>query len=358
MGLKIYAVGDIMLGEQKLCNNFGVKSIIKKNGADYLFKDTFPLFNDGDIVFGNLESSITDRNTVSKNDSFFCADPSAIPSLKKAHFNILSIANNHIMEHGQISFYNTIQILKENGITPIGIRNKTDILSIDGVKVAFLAYSFIADNMKEVCYNKIRTEKTIIEDIKKVKSRSNIIIISLHWGYEYTPYPSPDQIRIGRTLVDSGADIVLGGHPHVTQSYEIYKNRPIFYSLGNFIFDDTYIPTTQKSIIAAITINNSLNSFEVTIIPVQLDKENYQPRLITNPSKRTSLDYIETIRKKIENQSLDEYTAFVGNYNILSHKFNQMAKWDMKIQFIKNFYRYSASTIFTIIKQYFRKTAG
>jgi hypothetical protein len=128
--------------------------------------------------------------------------------------------------------------------------------------------------------------------------------------------------------------------------------------LGNFIFDDTYIPTTQKSIIAAITINNSLNSFEVTIIPVQLDKENYQPRLITNPSKRTSLDYIETIRKKIENQSLDEYTAFVGNYNILSHKFNQMAKWDMKIQFIKNFYRYSASTIFTIIKQYFRKTAG
>ena len=185
-----------------------------------------------------------------KEPFFFSAYSDMVKGLKNAHFNVLSIANNHIMENGQKHFIHTIQILKENEIIPVGIRKKYDVINIKGHKIAFLAYSFIEDYITDTCYNKIQSEKTIIEDIQEVKSISDLIIVSLHWGYEYVPYPSPTQIRIGRSLVDAGADIILGGHPHVTQSLEIYKDRPIIYSLGNFIFDQTFIPTTRDSFIA------------------------------------------------------------------------------------------------------------
>ena len=178
------------------------------------------------------------------------------------------------------------RLLKDHAITPVGIRGKRDILPIKGYKIAFLAYSCIEDTIEQGCYNKIQSEETILEEIQKVTPDSDLIIVSLHWGYEYVPCPSPDQIRIGRTLIDAGADIIIGGHPHVTQSFEIYKKRPIFYSLGNFIFDDTYNPTTRESFIAKITVNDSRDSIEAGIIPILIDTNNYQPRLSVPPTDR------------------------------------------------------------------------
>jgi len=358
MTLKIYAVGDIMLGEQHLCNNFGVKDIIRKNGADFIFNEVSSLFKDADIVFGNLECSIIDVNLGSGNEpTFFCAEPDAISGLVNAHFNVLSVANNHIMEHGRRSFLHTIQILENNGITPVGIKGKTDILHFKGCKVAILAYSFIEDHIADVCYNKIRSEEAIIGDIQKVRSISDLIVVSLHWGREYIPYPSPDQIRIGRSLIDAGADIILGGHPHVTQSYELYKNRPIFYSLGNFIFDDTYIPATRESFVAEITIDHSPESMNVNILPVIINEDNYQPRLIT-PLKSDIVISAEKIRNAFENRSLLDYENSLGDYDLLYRKYKRPAKRRMKVQFLKNFYRYSPSTTFGMIKEYLSKQKG
>lgn len=356
MKLKIYAVGDIMLGEQHLCNNFGVKDIIRKNGADFLFEGVSSLFKDADIVFGNLECSIMDVNHGNK-PAFFCAEPDAVSGLKNAHFNVLSVANNHIMEHGRKSFLHTVQILNNNGIAPVGIRGKIDVLDVKGCKIAFLAYSFIEDHIADVCYNKIHSEKAIVEDIQKVRSLSDFVIVSLHWGCEYVPYPSPDQIRIGRDLVDAGADIILGGHPHVTQSYEVYRNRPIFYSLGNFIFDDTYIPTTRESFIAEIAICGSKESMNINILPVILNEDNYQPRLVT-PLQLDTISSVEKIRDAFENKPLSDYKNSIGNYDLLCKKYKKIAKLNMKVQFVKNFYRYSPSTTFGIIKQYLGKQKG
>jgi len=352
MKLKICAVGDIMLGEQHLCNNFGVKDIIQKNGTDFLFKEVSSLFMGADLVFGNLECSIVD---VSSNKSvFFSAEPTAISGLMNAHFNVLSVANNHIMEHGRKSFLHTIQVLKDTGITPIGIRGKSDILNVKGCKVAFLAYSFIEDHIVDVCYNKISSEDVIIKDIQKVRPISDLIIVSLHWGCEYVPYPSPGQIRIGRNLIDAGADIILGGHPHVTQSYEVYRNRPIFYSLGNFIFDDTYIPATRDSFIAEITICSSLESMEVNVIPVIINESSYQPQPV-NPLQMGTIQYIEETRGMFEKRSLLDYKMAIGNYHLLCNTYKKAAKWNMKVQFARKFYRYSLSTTFNIVKQYFKR---
>jgi poly-gamma-glutamate synthesis protein (capsule biosynthesis protein) len=214
MPLNIYAVGDIMLGEQGLCYNFGVKSVIKNKGVGYLFTDVKGILKTGDIVFGNLEAPISNEtNKRGFETNFFRAAPNVIESLKNANFNVLSVANNHIMEHGGKAFLSTVNSLKENNITPVGVANKTEILEVKGFKVAFMAYSFIDDFIHNSAYNKVKSERKILEDIKKIRDSVDLIIMSLHWGYEYIPFPSPEQVEIGRRLIDCGVDIVLGGIP-------------------------------------------------------------------------------------------------------------------------------------------------
>lgn len=360
MSLKIYAVGDIMLGEQPLCDNFGVSTVIKRRGPDYLFDNVRSLFNDGDIVFGNLECSIMNKDSANEEGpNFFCAEPDVVEGLINANFNVLSVANNHIMENKDVSFQNTVQLLRDSNIHPVGIANEIEIINVKGYKIAFLAYSFIEDNIANSSYNKIHSEGPILQDIKKIRSDVDVIIISLHWGYEYVPYPSPDQIRIGRKLIDAGADIILGGHPHVTQSYEVYKNRPIFYSLGNFIFDHTYIPTTRESFIAEITLDDaSLDLVNVNIIPVVADEKDYRPKLVRSPKAEVSIKHVDTIRSTFENRSLSDYNEFIGDYDLLYSRYKRSAKRNMRVQFVKNFYRYSPSTTFGIIKQYLGKQKG
>jgi len=202
MTLTIYAVGDIMLGEQPLCYNFGVKSVIKNKGVGYLFRDVKNIFKDGDIVFGNLEAPISNETNKSGFEAnFFRADPSIVNGLKSANFNALSVANNHIMEHGEKAFVSTVKSLKENSIIAVGVANKTEIIEVNGFKVALMAYSFIEDFINNAMYNKISSERKILEDVKDIKNSVDLVVLSLHWGYEYVPFPSPEQIEIGRRLV-------------------------------------------------------------------------------------------------------------------------------------------------------------
>lgn len=348
-----------MLGEQPLCNNFGVSSVIMRRGPDYLFDNVRSLLQGGDIVFGNLECSIMSKDcTTERKPKFFCANSGVIEGLKNANFNVLSVANNHIMENKEILFRNTVQLLRNNGIHTVGVANDIEIINVNGHKIAFMAYSFIEDNISNSGYNKIHSEEHILQDIQKIRSIVNLVIISLHWGYEYVPYPSPDQIRIGRKLVDAGADIILGGHPHVTQSYEIYKSRPIIYSLGNFIFDHTYIPTTRESFIAEITLSDSLKSVRVNIIPVLSDKKTYQSQLVNASQVEACIKRVDAIRRTFENRSLSDYENFIGDYDLLYRRYKKVAKRNMKVHFLKNFYRYSLPTTLGIIKNYSSKLRG
>lgn len=354
--LKIYAVGDMMLGEQPLCNNFGVSRTIRQEGVDFLFNDVRSLFNGGDIVFGNLECSIMDESFVNGQESkFFCADPKIVEGLKNANFNVLSVANNHIMEHKEFMFQNTIRLLRRNSIHPVGISNDFEIISYKEYKIAFMAYSFIDDNISNPCYNKIHSEESIIQDIRKIRSLVDIVIISVHWGSEYVPYPSPEQVRMGREIVDAGADIILGGHPHVTQGFEMYKNKPIIYSLGNFIFDHTYIPKTNQSFIAEISVHDSPVQIQVNIIPIMIRRNNFQPQVAIPSQQQEIISAVDSVRNNLENRSLSDYSKFIGNYEKMCHKYKSAARRNMKVQFIRNFYRYSPSSAFSMIKQYFNK---
>lgn len=359
MPLNIYAVGDIMLGEQALSYNFGVKSVINNKGVDYLFKDVRAKLKNGDIVFGNLEVPIS-NHTAKKGfeANFFRAEPDAIKGLKDANFTVLSVANNHIMEHGEGTFLSTINLLKENDIAPVGVANKTENLEIDGFKVGIMAYSFIEDFIAKTLYNKISSERKILEDIRNIRDSVDLVILSLHWGYEYIHFPSPEQIKIGRTLIDSGADIILGHHAHVVQGYEIYKGRTIIYGLGNFIFDDTYIKSTRKSMIVKIRVDTTTKDIKIDIIPVICDPKYYYPKIADGHAKNEILNIISAVRAKLENKSLVEYSSEQGAYPALANKYKKTAKMEMKMQFIKNLHRFPPKLSMSIVKDYLQKIFG
>ena len=356
MSLTIYAVGDIMLGEQSLCYNFGVKSIIKNKGVNYLFKAIKDIFRNGDIVFGNLEALIS--NKTNKNGfeaNFFRAEPNVIEGLKNARFNVLSVANNHIMEHGERAFLATVSLLKENNISPVGVANKTEILEIDGFKIAIIGYSFIDDFISNPLYNKVDSERKILGDIRSMRDSVDLVILSLHWGYEYIPFPSPEQVEIGRKLIDCGADVILGHHAHVIQGYEIYKGRPIIYGFGNFIFDHTYIKSTRKSIIAKIKVDMNTKNINIDFIPVICDHKEYYPTIAGDKDRDKILNHISEIRNMIENKTLSDYRSTISSYTTLTNKYKRKAKREMKMQFIKSLYKYPPTLSMSIVNGYLQK---
>lgn len=356
MHLTIYAVGDIMPGEHHLTYPFGVKKVIEDKGVDYLFLNVKEILKNGDIVFGNLEAPILDESFWEGHKSnFFRASSKVVEGLKDANFKILSIANNHIMEHGKEGFLSTVNVLRDNGITPVGLKNEIEIIEKEGLKLSVMAYSFIEDFADNHLYNKVNTEKKIIVDIERVRKKVDLILLSLHWGNEFIPFPSPNQVKIGRKLIDAGADIILGTHSHVVQSYEIYDNKPIIYSLGNFIFDQTYIKRTRRSIIAKIIVNKETRESMVNIIPINLDPREYYPKVANEYEGKKILKFIRSVRAKIENKSLSHYLSTIGVYSKLAKKYSMRSKIDMRFHLLKSLPRYPIGHSIYLVKNYLQK---
>lgn len=341
----IVAVGDIMMGEQPLCHGFGVKSKALIRGFNYLLNNVKYILESGDIVFGNLEAPLADV-TYKKGiyADYFRASPESIHSLKNSGFNFLGVANNHIMDHGLNGFYHTIDYLKKNNIMPVGVRNKPQYFKKSDTIIGLFGCSLIDDFAKYHPYNKFSFAEEDVNElnriIKVIREKANVVIVSVHWGCEYVPYPSPGQVELGRKLIDFGADIVLGSHPHVLQCYEIYKERPIFYSLGNFIFDHQYIKETRKTIIAKIKIESNFNRPKIDIVPIVCNSKIYSPCVADGKYKDEILSFLSTSRDLIEGRSVQEYSDCIGDYRWLLEKHKKIAKREMKIQFAKNILRY------------------
>jgi poly-gamma-glutamate synthesis protein (capsule biosynthesis protein) len=359
MPLTLFAVGDLMLGDQPLCENFGVKAVLRAKGTGYLFREITPLLRQGDIVFGNLECSLAiDDADLLPGSSFFCTDGAAAAGLREAGFTVLSVANNHIMENGRERFSETLGAVQEQGIAAVGVRGEIPVLVVRGRRVAFLAYSFIEDGIADPCYNRVQSEGPIIDDLLRVRPEAEIVVVSLHWGSEYVPFPSPEQVRIGRALVDAGADIILGTHPHVSQSFEMYRDRPILYSLGNCVFDATFIGETRDSFIAKITIGDSADRFDVGLIPIRIDRRDYSPALVESYDRDRMLAQADTTRSMIEGSVVSVYEERVGDYDRHYRRYKRPALRSMKRHFILSIPRYSPTTFYRIARAYAARRVG
>lgn len=277
----VIAVGDIMLSRTT-----GQK--IRTHGISYPFEKTSDILGSGDFSFGNLETSITEGPIVKTGSMMFRADPGVEQALAENEFQVLSLANNHTPNYGQKGLLDTFNYLEKAKIEFVGAgRNSKEsrtpkIIDRSEMQIAFLAYNDtdVVPDSYEAGANTAGTAfmniATIKDDIDYARQQSDVVIVSMHSGIEYTPGPNHRQIEFAHAAIDAGAEIVIGHHPHVVQSVEEYRGKLIIYSLGNFIFDQMWSVETQQGMIAKITFIGSSVS-DIYFIPVMI--EDYaQPR--------------------------------------------------------------------------------
>lgn len=273
---KKYPLRFLFFGDLMLDRHVGEK--IQKYGLDYLLenlmKDDF--ISGYDIVSANLEGAVTSggQHYPPNNLYDFAFSPDIINQLKKYNFNFFNLANNHFSDQGLKGENETFQNLSDLGFYYSGCRdaylsNLSDlsevvnvemgqgmpvlssdncssiILEVRGVKIVFLGFSIV---YKEIEKNKI------MEQIKKLKEVSDFVIVNVHFGTEYQTQANNYQKVLAREMIDFGADVIIGHHPHVSQNYEIYQGKPIFYSLGNFVFDQYFSAETQSGLAVGLDI--------------------------------------------------------------------------------------------------------
>lgn len=258
--LSICFTGDVLLDR-------GVRKSIERNGGvDYLFKDVKELFKSSDAVVINLECPLTDSETPINKKYIFRGNADWGENLKNNGVTHAALANNHSIDQGRTGLLDTYQNLQKSGLESVGYgKNKAEachptIIKKGNIKVALLNSVLVPlenwvclDNEPGICQASINELSDKIKDIKREDPSCHVVVI-LHWGAECHLSPDPIQRREARKLIDSGADAIIGHHPHVIQEEEIYKGKPIFYSLGNFVFDQTR-PNTDEGLIVRLTFD-------------------------------------------------------------------------------------------------------
>jgi poly-gamma-glutamate capsule biosynthesis protein CapA/YwtB (metallophosphatase superfamily) len=278
--ITLNAVGDIMLSEKMA----GVAALRK---PDYLFREVKDVLSMSDFSIGNLECPLSNQGVPRERKQFiYRASPAFADHLKAAGFNILCLANNHMMDFGPIALSETISNLKRSGISIVGAGNNLDeacnplILERNGIRIAFLAYTYATRARKREAGCCPCDPDLIQKQIEAIKRTVNLIVVSMHVGVEYVDYPNRHILYLFRRAVDSGADLVLGHHPHVVQGLEIYKGSLIAYSLGNFVSsyvdDETRRESYQNTALAYFTDEgiplDDLRTTESFILHCEFDK--------------------------------------------------------------------------------------
>jgi poly-gamma-glutamate capsule biosynthesis protein CapA/YwtB (metallophosphatase superfamily) len=278
---KLFFVGDMMLDR-------GVENSVIKNfdGNYHKLFENLSYLKEADILFANLEGPISDKGNNVGSKYSFRMDPKVLPAIADAGFTIVSFSNNHVGDWNVKAFLDTLSNLSDfnilltgAGINKIEAEKPTIIIRNDTI-FGFLAFSDVGPNWLEAKEDKpgilIASDPNLEEIIKKAKETVDVLIVSFHFGEEYKTIHNQRQENLAHKSIDAGADLIIGHHPHVIQDIEIYKDKPIVYSLGNFIFDQYFSEATMEGMLfEAIYIGKDL--IEINQKKIMLDR-NYQPK--------------------------------------------------------------------------------
>jgi len=280
----LIAVGDISYSR-------GVERIVKKHkDLNYPFLKIRDYLNSADLVFGNLETPITYGQEIPDFEMIFRSNPGTQLPLKQAGFTVLSLANNHTPNFGELGLKDTFNYLEKVGIKYVGAgnnekeANKPVYSQVNGMKFAFLAYN--DTDVVPAEYEAgpghsgtafMRSHK-MTESVKEAEQKADFVVVSMHSGTEYTNKPNDSQISFAHEAIDAGADLVIGHHPHVIQTTEKYKGKYIFYSLGNFVFDQMWSRETREGLLIKVYFTKK-EIYKISFLPVFMENL-AQPRMV------------------------------------------------------------------------------
>jgi poly-gamma-glutamate synthesis protein (capsule biosynthesis protein) len=266
--VRILFTGDILLSR-----NVKEEYTFRKASP---WEDLMPLFKSADIVVGNLEGAVGHANQAvcpAVNAPVFPVDSCDISLLHEAGFRHVTIENNHILDLGKEGKNNTISTLLNNGIEPVSFENSPYFIRTKNIVVSIVAVNTVM--------NRDSTKQAIPSIELKQKLRlagklSNLVVVSIHWGSEFLEWTNEEQREAAKWLIAHGADIIIGSHPHVVQPPELIDGKPVFFSLGNHLFDQKY-PATKEGLIAEIVIKN--NRYHCSALKTKTKKNSFYPIL-------------------------------------------------------------------------------
>lgn len=252
--LTLAAVGDIRLD--------GPIAAVAKADPRAPYEDVAELMK-ADILFGNLETPVTTRGSKTPKTWNFRAHPKLLAIVKAAGFDVLNIANNHVWDFGLDGFLDTLAALKKHPWTVIGggkdraEAEKVRVVTRHGIKVGFLGLTstnpkegWAKPNKPGVAYSDFARIGGVVSTAKEA---CDVLVVSFHGGTELAEDANDIQKAVAHAAMDAGADLFLGHHPHVLQPVELYKGKPILYSLGNFLFVSP-TPSTRATVVVRATI--------------------------------------------------------------------------------------------------------
>jgi len=265
------AVGDVLLDR-------GVAKKISANGRDWPFAKVSPILQSADVAFCNLECPFSAKGVKVNKPFCFKADPANGKCLADVGFDIVSLANNHSLDCGRTGLVETMRCLDDLGIRFVGAGDTLNdsklpvVVEQHGLRIAFLARNTLMPEgiwlREDAPGTAGLDESTICREIADARRLADVVIVSLHWGVEYRENPGEAQRMLARKIIDAGADLVLGHHPHVVQPVETYRGGVIAYSLGNFLFDSPN-PNCKGSMILKCKLSKS-GVADVEIIPIKI----------------------------------------------------------------------------------------
>lgn len=229
-----------------------------------------------DLAFCNLEGAFGNDNFAiqQREKPRLLLDESTPQLLAKTGFDVVSQANNHALDGGENGLRQLRKALQQQGISTVGAQFddewKPCRTTIRGQKITWLAASVWGRLRSGNARVRSLQNSNLIAQVRTLSQHGERVLVSLHWGIEYSKSPTLGQMHVAHKLIDAGALAVIGHHPHVAQTVEIYKNRPIFYSLGNFLFDRT--PRPQSGLAAILHINGREVSWRTFVIEPQAGK--------------------------------------------------------------------------------------
>jgi poly-gamma-glutamate synthesis protein (capsule biosynthesis protein) len=274
-------VGDVMLGRT-------VRNRMRVSGDDMPFVNVAPIFAGADAVVANLEGPITTLDApderVSPEQPYsmrFAFDPVAAQVLRDAGVTHVSLANNHVGDQGIQGKADTRENLTAMGVEYFGAPWKLDVGTVAHVRPEGHDVAFIGIDATIAPPNLTQLSREI-----ESFGTSTHIVVMMHWGDEYQPVHNATQETVAHTLIDAGVDAVIGSHPHVVQDIEVYNGAPIFYSLGNFIFDQYWNADVRSGLALRITHDEMGERYQL----VPIDGNHAQPKLMEEPARQALLD--------------------------------------------------------------------
>jgi len=311
--IRVAAVGDLMCGESFHRFGRGPRTGIARLGAEFVDPRVTSILHDHDLVFGNVECVTSDHGHKKRSlrSHQLRATPAAAGVIREWGFTHVNLANNHILEHGREAALETAARLREAGLNVAGAGREDSFepgTPVSRSTVGDVPVSLIAGCLLDEPYAFAggATFEGMVSSVRSAADSGDLVIVSLHWGTEYMHYPDSDQRRQAEALVDAGASVILGHHPHVCQGVQRIGASLVAYSMGNFVFDQIW-PDTRWSAILSLEIDDHQVA-DWKLVPIFAD-EQHRPTLATD-QRRVELENELGRRNTLlesEPPPLDEY---------------------------------------------------